>query len=260
METEQIIFNNKEFNLNKFKEVIKKTNSIRNFLNTIKVLRNKKTYTELKYLIKLYDLSISHWRTCNVFILDDHLKDFSATNKPSIGSNRLKLNLFKYNYFNKYCYLCKAKTWNDLPIPLELHHINGNNKDNRIENLTILCPNCHAQTSTYRGKNIKKSKDNIKQEIIKPIDFKRIKKQSKEKTLQRKYGNIEDYNKIRQENYIPKGKRKVERPSYEQLLKDIEETNYLQTGKKYGVSDNCIRKWIKYYEKENKLSPKASDK
>jgi hypothetical protein len=38
-------------------------------------------------------------------------------------------------------------------IPLELEHKNGNNTDNRIENLTLLCPNCHALTETYRGKN-----------------------------------------------------------------------------------------------------------
>ena len=44
--------------------------------------------------------------------------------------------------------------------------------------------------------------------------------------------------------------RKVERPTYEQLLKDIEETNYIQTGKKYGVTDNSIRKWLKQYKKE----------
>lgn len=45
--------------------------------------------------------------------------------------------------------------------------------------------------------------------------------------------------------------RKVERPSQEELLKSIEETNYVITGKKYGVSDNCIRKWVKHYK--NKL-------
>lgn len=43
-------------------------------------------------------------------------------------------------------------------IPLELEHKNGNHFDNRIENLEILCPNCHAQTDTYCGKNIKKIK------------------------------------------------------------------------------------------------------
>ena len=49
---------------------------------------------------------------------------------------------------------CGLTQWNGKPIPLELHHINGDSTDNRIENIRILCPNCHAQTPTYRGKNI----------------------------------------------------------------------------------------------------------
>lgn len=48
---------------------------------------------------------------------------------------------------------CGLTEWNGKPIPLELHHINGNNTDNRLENLMLLCPNCHAQTDNYRGKN-----------------------------------------------------------------------------------------------------------
>ena len=42
-----------------------------------------------------------------------------------------------------------------MDIPLELHHVNGDNRDNRLENLQLLCPNCHALTNTYRGKNNK---------------------------------------------------------------------------------------------------------
>jgi predicted HNH restriction endonuclease len=52
------------------------------------------------------------------------------------------------------CERCKNTTWEGNPIPLELHHINGIHSDNRISNLQILCPNCHALTDNYKGKNI----------------------------------------------------------------------------------------------------------
>ena len=55
------------------------------------------------------------------------------------------------------CECCNRTTWNNDPIPIEVHHINGDHHDHRIENLQILCPNCHAQTDNYRGKNIGKS-------------------------------------------------------------------------------------------------------
>lgn len=53
------------------------------------------------------------------------------------------------------CEKCGLSSWNGEQIPLELHHINGKHEDNRFENLMILCPNCHAQTDNYRGKNVK---------------------------------------------------------------------------------------------------------
>jgi transposase-like protein len=45
------------------------------------------------------------------------------------------------------------------------------------------------------------------------------------------------------------GSRKVERPSYEQLIQDVESMSFLAVGRKYGVSDNAVRKWIRWYER-----------
>ena len=51
------------------------------------------------------------------------------------------------------CSSCNSSQWNNLPIPIELEHKDGNSANNNLSNCCLLCPNCHAQTSTYKGKN-----------------------------------------------------------------------------------------------------------
>ena len=51
-----------------------------------------------------------------------------------------------------YCEYCLLSEWQGQPIPLEIHHVNGKNTDNRLDNLVLLCPNCHALTDNYRGR------------------------------------------------------------------------------------------------------------
>jgi hypothetical protein len=69
------------------------------------------------------------------------------------NTDRLKRRLIEAGLKEHACESCRRQTWNDEKIPLELNHVNGDRLDHRLENLQLLCPNCHSQTSSYRGKN-----------------------------------------------------------------------------------------------------------
>ncbi|WP_156176110.1 HNH endonuclease [Hymenobacter terrenus] len=68
-------------------------------------------------------------------------------------THSLRKRLLKEKLKEHRCENCGLQEWQAQPIPLELHHLNGLNNDHRLQNLQLLCPNCHAQTNSYRGKN-----------------------------------------------------------------------------------------------------------
>jgi hypothetical protein len=118
---------------------------------------SKSTNTLLRKRAEQLGLNYSHFKGSG--ITPKPLNEILVlSDKEMQCTHRLKLRLIKENYFDHKCYRCGLTEWNNLPTPIELEHINGNRCDNRLENLTLLCPNCHAQTETYRAKNIKKSK------------------------------------------------------------------------------------------------------
>lgn len=82
---------------------------------------------------------------------------FIVTESQNIQSSRMRERLISEGYKEARCESCGLDKWLEGMIPLELDHTNGNRYDNRLENLRILCPNCHALTDTYRGKNIGRS-------------------------------------------------------------------------------------------------------
>jgi len=121
---------------------------------------NTTTRRRFRALVALYGLDTSHFlgqashrgkqyprrvRPANYYL---------ALNGPPISSYDLKRKLLAEGIFDPECATCGNTTWRDCPVPLELEHKNGNRYDNRLQNLELLCPNCHALTPTYRGRNI----------------------------------------------------------------------------------------------------------
>ena len=91
-------------------------------------------------------------------IFDDRkipLIDIINGKHPQYQSNKLRIRLLKEGVKEHKCENCGLTEWLGKKISLELDHIDGNCYNHSIENLRVICPNCHAQTETYRGKNIK---------------------------------------------------------------------------------------------------------
>lgn len=83
------------------------------------------------------------------------LTDIFTGKHQTFQSHKLKLRLIKEGVKPHQCEMCKLFTWMEVPIPLELHHLDGNRFNNTLVNLKLLCPNCHALTDNYRAKNIR---------------------------------------------------------------------------------------------------------
>lgn len=80
------------------------------------------------------------------------LKEILVGKHPQYPSSKIRVRLIKEKIKKHECEICKMTEWMGQPIPLELDHKNGNNSDHRLENLRIICPNCHHQTPTHSCK------------------------------------------------------------------------------------------------------------
>ena len=196
------------------------------------------------------------------------LEEVLIENSPYSCSSttNLKRRLLREGVLENRCYVCpQGVVWNGKPLVFVLDHINGVKSDNRVENLRLLCPNCNSQQVTFAGRNTKinrfvkgnrvciecggqvsdKSKTGFccrcspkhrkREVIIRECSCgKKISKRGKSGLC------VECVRKLH---------RKFVRPDLDVLLKEINETSFLAVGKKYGVSDNAIRKWIRFGEK-----------
>lgn len=210
------------------------------------------------------------------------LEEILVENSTYRATNHLRERLIKEGYKLNQCeYEGCAYCQN-----LELHHINGNPSDNRLENLQLLCPNHHAMTENFRGKNssivshgkIHQAADKlflddkeVAERYEKKLEEKREKqrKKYKEEHPDAKDGISKSTKRemiicpICGKEFPRTSKRKVycsdecrvegqmkegKRPSFPELVASLKECkSFIATGKKYDVSDNTIRKWCKIY-------------
>jgi hypothetical protein len=161
----------------------------------------------------------------------------------TFSRGHLKRRLLREGIKQPICELCgQGHIWRGRRMSLVLDHINGVRDDHRLENLRMLCPNCNATLDTHCGRN-------------KPHELPRrpcwrcgvsfVPSTETQRYCSRTCGAGGD----RIGGPRPE-LRRVERPTYERLMAELAASSYVAVGRRYGVSDNAIRKWVRAYERE----------
>lgn len=149
------------------------------------------------------------------------LSDILVENS-NYSRGHLKERLIKDGILENRCSECGlSEIWNGKEIKMQLDHRNGKSNDNRLPNLRLLCPNCHSQTDNFSGK---KNRTKVKKTATE-IHAIRV---ANGKRFGQKIRKVKD------------------RPDLQTILDNVKDLGYCGTGRLYGVSDNAIRKWIKF--------------
>jgi hypothetical protein len=169
------------------------------------------------------------------------------TERSTYSRGALKRRLFAEGLKQRRCELCGVgELWHERRMSLVLDHVNGVADDNRLENLQIVCPNCAATLDTHCGRNKPRTCPSC-ETLFRP---------SSKDQRYCTHGCWLASPEMKALNEKP-SRRKVARPTYEQLLADLRELSWVAVGRKYGVSDNAVRKWLRRYEAEQAAAAAA---
>lgn len=180
------------------------------------------SHSRLKKKIEEFGLDTSH------FMIDTKVRsklsneDYFRKGVKRSGSH-LKKRLLDDGHLQDECAVCGLKPeWNNKPLVMQVDHINGDNLDNRLENLRLICPNCHSQTTSFAGKRFKK---------------KYYCDCGKEITRHSKSGKCAACARNRNPSST--------QPSKELLRRLIWQIPTTKIAEMYGVSDSAVNKWCK---------------
>ena len=155
------------------------------------------------------------------------LSKFLVIDSPYRMNTRRKRRLIREGLLNNKCYICGLTKWLGKNISLQIDHINGCHTDNRLENLRLLCPNCHSQTETYCGRKLKGTGAVY------------VCNCGKRKTYAAKMClDCENRRRLNRKN-------KIDWPPMHVLSDMVENSNMSAVARQLGVSDTAIRKHMK---------------
>lgn len=195
--------------------------------------------------MELWAISTSHF--------DPHAVQRAAIQQPAIplaevmvehsgySRNHLKRRLLAEGLKTPACEICGlGELWYGARMALVLDHINGVADDNRLENLRIVCPNCNATLDTHCAR--KNRRPRVMAACLRCGE-----------AFRRRYPTHRYCSRPCAQRHNRTGRpnlkaRRANRPPYAQLLSEVATLGWSGTGRKYGVSDNAIRKWVQAYE------------
>ena len=240
-----------DYSKEELQKILDTSNSYTDVLHKIGI-RGGSSINTLKRIIKEYNLS-EEVLNLNYRKLKKDCSNNKSTKKnvseylykgSKISSHNLKTKLIESQLKEYKCEMCKNTEWLGKPIKLHLHHKDGDHLNNELDNLQLLCPNCHSYTDNYGVYNSNKYKDgkNEKSEFLKKKEEK-IKLETtcpncgNKKNRRSKLCGICSYKS--RESKVPVTK--------DELLSLILKYPFTIIGKMYNVSDNAVRKWCLKY-------------
>ncbi len=217
----------RKYTLDQLKIAVASSNSFTEVCEFIGICRRGNSYQIMRRLVKENNIDYSHFPDPILYGLavskisdKKHWSEILVSgHKDRIHSYLIRRALIESG-IDYICKICgQLPFWNNEELVLQVDHIDGNRTNSIQSNLRFLCPNCHTQ---QLNKSLGHKCENCNKKIT----------------------NKARWCLVCQHQFRIK-KRKVDRPSLEILLNDVEKLGYRATGRKYGVSDNAVRKWIK---------------